>query len=636
MNSMTLGKKIALGFAALILIAGILGGMAVFNMKAVQALAQKLAKQYVPESQIAGDLQTAISQAQIGVRSYGFTAERAYLEDARKGMEAAHKHQQAAHKLADEHPELVKLSEHLKELDPTLNSFEDFIGQTEAKNKDLTATREKLNKAAADFIANTGKLIDSQEAKLEKEIKAFTEAPKLIERARKLMLANEIRGDGNAARVAVFKSQALRDPKLIEEGLKHFESMDKNFEALSAMLTAQEDIAELNQVKAGAHSYRDAMKEIMADNLQLADLSKRRMEVAARLVTLATETSAAGMKRTVEAADTSTQKLASASWIMIVGLIVALALGTAVAYFIIWSTNKTLTTIATTLGDGANQVAAAAGQVSSASQSLAEGASEQAASLEETSASLEEMTSMTKRNAENAQNAKQTAVQTRRSADTGADQMKTLLTSMESIKAASEEITKILKNIDEIAFQTNILALNAAVEAARAGEAGAGFAVVADEVRNLAQRCAAAAKETALKIDDSVKKSQEGALISADVAKSFGQIQSNVRQLDELVAEIASASTEQSQGITQVNTAVTQMDKVTQANAATAEESASASEELNAQAETLKEAVTTLQQMVGATRHQAVVEHKPRANAPAKVWTTNIPKRAEPMAALVN
>jgi methyl-accepting chemotaxis protein len=224
------------------------------------------------------------------------------------------------------------------------------------------------------------------------------------------------------------------------------------------------------------------------------------------------------------------------------------------------------------------------------------------------------MASMTKRNAENAQTAKATAGQTRQSADTGAEQMKTLLAAMDSIKAASEDITKILKNIDEIAFQTNILALNAAVEAARAGEAGAGFAVVADEVRNLAQRCAGAAKETAVKIEDSVKKSQQGSQISADVAKSFGEIQTKVRQLDQLVGEIASASQEQSQGISQVNTAVTQMDKVTQSNAASAEESASASEELNSQAEALKEAVASLQQLVGGASSTHLKAH---AAAPA-------------------
>ncbi len=290
------------------------------------------------------------------------------------------------------------------------------------------------------------------------------------------------------------------------------------------------------------------------------------------------------------------------SWIVPLAVLIGVGFYFLNRYLIV----RPLNGVAATLDANSNETAAAAQEVSSASQTLAEGASEQAASLEETSASLEEMSSMTKRNADNAQDAKSTAVQTRQSADAGAEQMQSLLTAMDSIKTASEDITKILRSIDEIAFQTNILALNAAVEAARAGEAGAGFAVVADEVRNLAQRCAAAAKETAVKIEDSVKKSQEGAKISADVARSFTDIQTKVRQLDQLVAEIASASQEQSQGISQVNIAVTQMDKVTQSNAASAEESASASEELNAQAESLKDAVSTLQQLLdGTTTSQA-------------------------------
>jgi methyl-accepting chemotaxis protein len=191
---------------------------------------------------------------------------------------------------------------------------------------------------------------------------------------------------------------------------------------------------------------------------------------------------------------------------------------------------------------------------------------------------------------------------------------------MDAIKASSDDIAKIIKTIDEIAFQTNILALNAAVEAARAGEAGAGFAVVADEVRNLAQRCAQAAKETAAKIEDSVQKSSNGVEISSKVAKSLEDIVGKARQVDELAGEVASASAEQSQGIEQVNTAVSQMDKVTQSNAANAEESASAAEELNAQAESLKEAVNNLLTMVdgdkaGHTASRHIIS-SPRSKAP--------------------
>jgi len=255
-------------------------------------------------------------------------------------------------------------------------------------------------------------------------------------------------------------------------------------------------------------------------------------------------------------------------------------------------TNQALNRSTGIVGDNAALVA-------SSSQSLAEGSSTQAASLEETSASLEELNSMTKRNAESAQQAKNAAGEARSSADTGSGHMKAMNTAMDAIKASSDDIAKIIKTIDEIAFQTNILALNAAVEAARAGEAGMGFAVVAEEVRALAQRSAQAAKETAAKIEDSVAKSQQGAIISGEVAKSFVTIQQQIRHLDQLVGEIATASQEQNQGIGQVNSAVSQMDKITQSNASSAEETASASHELNNQARILSEAVSSLHALVG-------------------------------------
>jgi methyl-accepting chemotaxis protein len=282
----------------------------------------------------------------------------------------------------------------------------------------------------------------------------------------------------------------------------------------------------------------------------------------------------------------------------------ALSLGSLIAaivagIFITRGINSRLRRMADGLSEGAAQVAAASGQVSSASQTLAEGSSEQAASLEETSASLEEMASMTKRNADSAQQAKELSNQTRASADAGSAHMEEMRRAMDAIKISSNDIAKIIKTIDEIAFQTNILALNAAVEAARAGEAGAGFAVVADEVRALAQRAAQAAKETAGKIEDAIQKSDNGVVISGSVAKALGEIVEKARKVDALVAEIATASQEQTQGIGQVNTAVSQMDQVTQSNAGSAEETAAAAEELNAQAQVMHENVSELLRLVG-------------------------------------
>jgi hypothetical protein len=275
-----------------------------------------------------------------------------------------------------------------------------------------------------------------------------------------------------------------------------------------------------------------------------------------------------------------------------------LALVAAIGVFVSRSLVKPIYRIADTLSVAAEQTAASATQVSSSSQSLAEGATEQAASLEQTSASLEEMSSMTRRNTETSEKVTNLARQARGAADAGASDMKAMASAMTEIQASSDDIAKIIKTIDEIAFQTNILALNAAVEAARAGEAGMGFAVVADEVRNLAQRAAQSAKETAAKIENAVTRTAQGVQISEKVSRSLEEIVSKARQVDELVAEVATASREQSQGIQQVNLAVTQMDKVIQSNAANAEESASAAEELNAQAGALKEAVESLLQVV--------------------------------------
>jgi methyl-accepting chemotaxis protein len=325
------------------------------------------------------------------------------------------------------------------------------------------------------------------------------------------------------------------------------------------------------------------------------------------------------------------QAISRANLILTCVTIASLLIGTVFALVIVLGLKKALGGLASILKDGSHQLLAAAAQSSTASQSQAQGSSQQAASLEETSASLEEISSMVQRNAENARNAKDLANQTRTAADTGAMDMKEMSQAMGAIKASSDNIAKIIKTIDEIAFQTNILALNAAVEAARAGEAGMGFAVVADEVRSLAQRSAQAAKETAEKIEDSIQKSEVGVRISSKVQQSLEQMVEKARKVDELVAEIAAASHEQSQGIGQVNTAVGDMDKITQSNAASAEETARAAGELNLQAQALKGAVEELIQLVGETRQKtaspavevaarAETQHSaPPADAPAPV-----------------
>jgi methyl-accepting chemotaxis protein/methyl-accepting chemotaxis protein-1 (serine sensor receptor) len=280
-------------------------------------------------------------------------------------------------------------------------------------------------------------------------------------------------------------------------------------------------------------------------------------------------------------------------------LLLSVLCGSVLAVFIVRSINRVLVQLVSELSQGAEQVASAASQVSSSSQSLAQGTSEQSASLEETSASSEEINSMARKNTENSREATDLVTQSQQKFVETNQALDQTVVAMGEINTQSGKISKIIKVIDEIAFQTNILALNAAVEAARAGEAGMGFAVVADEVRNLAQRCAQAAKDTAALIEESIVKSNDGKTKVDQVAAAIRAITEESSKVKTLVDEVNLGSQEQARGIEQIGKAISRMEQVTQKTAANAEECASAAEELNAQSETLKDVLARLTLMVG-------------------------------------
>ena len=256
---------------------------------------------------------------------------------------------------------------------------------------------------------------------------------------------------------------------------------------------------------------------------------------------------------------------------------------------------ENLNEIMSNIQSASDQVAAGAKQISSLSVSLSQGATEQASSVEQLTASIEEISSQTRQNADSANEANQLAEAAKQNALNGNTQMKEMLNAMEEINSASQNISKIIKVIDEIAFQTNILALNAAVEAARAGQHGKGFAVVAEEVRNLAARSANAAKETTELIEGSIRKAETGTRIAQETAKALQQIVDDVSKVAVLIDRIAQASNEQAIGINQINQGIMQVSQVVQTTSANLEEGAATSEELSNQAELLNQQVKRFQ-----------------------------------------
>jgi methyl-accepting chemotaxis protein len=290
---------------------------------------------------------------------------------------------------------------------------------------------------------------------------------------------------------------------------------------------------------------------------------------------------------------------ARSRWIAFILLGLGILTGVSVV-FLVKNINRTLRQAVSELYRGAEEVTSAASQVAASSQSLANGASSQAASLEETSASSEEIRAMANQNTETTRSAASLATESQQKFTDANRVLDQMVAAMGEINESSSKIAKIIKVIDEIAFQTNILALNAAVEAARAGEAGLGFAVVADEVRNLAQRCAQAAKDTASLIEDSGAKSAEGKAKVDQVAGFLRIVTGESNKVKTLVDEVNLGSQEQVRGIEQIAKAIVQMERLTQGAAANAEESAAAAEELTAQSKAVKDVVGRLAAMVGS------------------------------------
>jgi methyl-accepting chemotaxis protein len=652
---LTIGKKIGLGFAALLAILAISGTYAVVKMKQAATGSRHVSDEYMPELKFTDALSTGVATASLNARTFGLTGDERALELCRQAfgnIESAFKQGEA---LAESSTQLVKLKAGIEKGRSISAAYVQLVEETAKADDELDRLREETTKAAAAATDAHGTLLATQFAALEAEITAGATPEVLNERRAKILALEKIGALFTQTRIANLRTQAWRDPEFLKAALANYSHITDEIAAIMPLMRKPADVAELNSIKQQSGIYQQALATQLATDERLREIATRRARTLAEMDAFTTDLTQTALTAGIDVSRENTRALNASSNLMIVSVIVALLVGIAVAVAITLlitrpilrataavqkiatgdltetltvtsqdevgqiseALNRMLDSLRTVVGEvttAADNVASGSEEMSATAQQLSQGASEQAASAEETTSSMEEMTSSIQQNADNARQTDKLATQAADDAGTGGEAVAKTVSAMKEIAAK-------ISIIEEIARKTDLLALNAAVEAARAGEHGKGFAVVASEVRKLAERSQTAAAEIS-------QLTAGGVTVAEGAGALLVKLVPDIRKTAGLVQEIAAASAEQNTGAAQVNKAIQQLDQVIQQNSSASEEMASTAEELSSQAEQLQAAIAFFKVGTAARPATPAAKSAPAVKGTAPKSPRSAPARA--------
>lgn len=649
MKNLKLGVKIGSGFAAILVIFAIVGGIIFAANRTMVADAERMTTALIPEVEIATAIQQQTLLMMYAWRGYAFSHDNALLEEGKKAIATLNEAISRGESLASKRPDLVKLRELMPEVRTKATQYfqlaDASIVATEAQTKALAQAKD----LAATYLQKCYDFLTSQNQAMEKEMAANAPEDALRERLSKITWINDLLDLGNGVIQATYQGIAERDVTILSAALPNFEKILATIEKLRPITQKEANIRQIEAIRQASGSYKNQMLALQKAWNELEALNTQRTKIGLETLATAGKIVEAGQNGIQDGAEQAQNNAQIMSTTTLMGVGVAVVLGIFVAIFLTRSITvplaqgvafgrklaegdltatvdvdqkdeigilaRTLRDMAAQLREVVAQVQAAADNVasgseelSSSAQQLSQGTTEQAASVEEVSSSIEQMNANIRQNADNSMQTEKIAIQAAKDAQFSGQ---VVSQAVDAMKKIAEKISI----IEEIARQTNLLALNAAIEAARAGEHGKGFAVVAAEVRKLAERSGAAAAEIS-----ELSSSTVG--VADQAGQMLAKLVPDIQRTAELVQEISAATKEQSAGVAQINTAIQQLDQVVQQNAAAAEQMASTSEELSSQAETLQSTISFFhldgagrQTVQRISRHQAP---KPAVLAPKK------------------